>query len=74
MSNHNHLTLNDRLIIQNKLHEGRSFKFIANMLDKDSSTISKEVRIHLIIKRTGIYCSFCAYCFRNYSDYVILPQ
>ena len=55
MPSHKHLTLDDRFIIQNKLTEGRSFRFIADILDKDPSTISKEVRSHLTIKRTGAY-------------------
>ena len=55
MPNNKHLTLNDRFVIQNELREGQSFKFIADLLDKDPSTISKEIKSHFVIKRTGAY-------------------
>lgn len=42
--NQKHLTLEDRIFIQNSLDQGISFKNIAKYLCKDPSTISKEVR------------------------------
>ncbi len=44
--NQKHLSLDDRLYIENKLNEGQSFKDIAKYLCKDPSTISKEVKKH----------------------------
>lgn len=44
-----HLTLDDRLIIQQGLNAGYSFKNIATTLGKDPSTISKEVRNHRMV-------------------------
>ena len=44
--NHKHLTVEDRLYIENGLNAGISFKDIARYLCKDPSTISKEVRKH----------------------------
>lgn len=44
---HKHLTFDDRLSIQEKLHKGSTFKAIALELGKDPSTISKEVRKHI---------------------------
>ena len=44
--NHKHLTVEDRLYIENSLNAGTSFKDIARYLCKDPSTISKEVRKH----------------------------
>lgn len=46
MPNKKHLTLDDRSCIQSCLTNGQSFRKIANSLDKDPSTISKEVRLH----------------------------
>ena len=42
--NHRHLTLSDRTYIEQELLQGSSFKKIGGMLNKDPSTISKEVR------------------------------
>ncbi len=44
--NHKHLTLEDRLYIENELNKGTSFKDIARFLCKDPTTISKEVKAH----------------------------
>ncbi len=53
MANNKHLTLDDRLTIESMLKEKYSFKDIASVLSKDPTTISKEIRSHLIFKRTG---------------------
>lgn len=42
--NHKHLTLSDRINIEKGLLEGKSFRQIAKGLNKDPSTISKEVK------------------------------
>lgn len=42
--NQKHLTIEDRIYIQNKLDKGTSFKDIARFLCKDPTTISKEVK------------------------------
>lgn len=42
--NQKHLTLEDRIYIQNELDKGASFKDIARFLCKDPTTISKEVK------------------------------
>ena len=44
--NQKHLTLEDRIYIENKLNKGTSFKDITRFLCKDPTTISKEVRAH----------------------------
>lgn len=44
--NQKHLTLEDRIYIENELNKGTSFKDIARFLCKDPTTISKEVRSH----------------------------
>ena len=44
--NHKHLTLSDRMYIEDSLNEGKSFRDIAKYLCKDPSTISREVWKH----------------------------
>lgn len=44
--NQKHLTLDDRIYIQNELSKGTSFKDISRFLCKDPTTISKEVKAH----------------------------
>ena len=47
--NQKHLTLNDRIFIENELNKWTSFKDIARFLCKDSTTtISKEVKAHRV--------------------------
>lgn len=53
MPNHKHLTLDDRSYIHTSLNAGHSFRQIARHLDKDPSTISKEVRHHRMHSSTG---------------------
>lgn len=48
-----HLTLDDRCTIQMMLDKKASFAEIGRILQKDPSTISKEVRTHLIFRRVG---------------------
>lgn len=44
---HKHLTLDDRLEIQECLTKGMTFKAIGRRIGKDQTTISKEVKAHL---------------------------
>ena len=46
--NQKHLTLEDRIYIENELNRGTPFKDIAKFLCKDPTTISKEVKAHRI--------------------------
>ncbi len=46
--NQKHLTLEDRIYIENELNRGTTFKDIAKFLCKDPTTISKEVKAHRI--------------------------
>ena len=50
MSKQQHLTLDERNTIEQELTRNTSFKDIALILDKDSTTISKEIRKHRIMK------------------------
>ena len=53
MSANKHLTLDNRYDIQHSLDDGFSFKAIALKLGKDCSTISKEVKCHIIFEKKG---------------------
>ena len=53
MANQKHLTPEDRQVIQESLARHASFKEIGRLLDKDCSTISKEVRNRCIPERKG---------------------
>ena len=53
--NQKHLTLEDRVFIENSLNQRRSFKDIAKYLCKDPTTISKEVKHHISFEKSGTY-------------------
>lgn len=53
MAKNTHLTLEERFTISNLLDKRASFKFIGIEIDRDCTTISKEVRNHRIYKKTG---------------------
>lgn len=53
MSNKKHLKLNERVAIEQMLKDKKSFAHIARSLSKSPSTISKEVRSHMVFRRTG---------------------
>ena len=65
MANQKHLTLSDRMVIETQLSAGTSFKSIALALDKDPSTISKEVRAHISVERIGSFRSKYNSCMRR---------
>ena len=48
--NQKHLTLSDRINIEKGLNNGDSFATIARVVNKDATTISKEVRKHSKVK------------------------
>lgn len=52
---HKHLSLDERFVIAKQLDNNASFKSIALELDRDCTTISKEVRAHKIFKKTGAH-------------------
>ena len=49
--NQKHLTLSDRILIEQGLNEGKSFKAIASLIGKDPTTVSNEVKKHSAIKQ-----------------------
>lgn len=56
-----HLTLSDRIFIEQSLADHCSFKDIASVLKKDPSTVSKEVRKHRALKE-GSHCGLKNNC------------
>lgn len=48
-----HLSYDDRLEIELGLKQNLSFKKIGEKIDKDCTTISKEIRNHYVVKNTG---------------------
>lgn len=62
-----HLTLQERLTIESELWRGSSFKKIGLLLEKDCTTISKEVRKHRIRKEgQAIHVNF-NHCAKKYN-------
>ncbi|MGC7873912.1 IS30 family transposase [Desulfosporosinus sp. SYSU MS00001] len=50
-----HFTLDERVSIEVMLKSSLSFKAIARELGRDCTTISKEIKNHIMFKRTGAY-------------------
>lgn len=50
MCKNKHLSLDDRLIIERELSLSKSFKYIGKLINKDCTTISKEVEIIIKLK------------------------
>ena len=48
-----HLSLDERLDIEKYLNKNKSFKEIGKLIDKNCTTISREIRNHYIVKNSG---------------------
>ena len=48
-----HLSFDDRLEIEKGLKENKSFKAIGTIINKDCTTISKEIKNHIVFKDVG---------------------
>ena len=66
--NQKHLTLDDRIYIENELNKGTSFKDIARFLCKDPTTISKEVKTHRLSDwyHKGTFYNAKNFCIHRY--------
>jgi len=62
MNNQKHLTLSDRIFIEQELLQGSSFKSIGAALHKDPTTISKEVMKHRISVQGRLLGGLCRKC------------
>ena len=50
---HSHLTLSERIYIEQALERRMKFKDIALFIEKDPTTVSKEIRRHRVAKEAG---------------------
>lgn len=55
MSKQKHLTLDERTTIEIELGKRSSFKSIGLLINKDCTTVSKEIRAHRFPEKTGAY-------------------
>jgi len=55
MNKNKHLTLEERITIEQRLKERETFRGIARELAKDPTTIAKEVKNHIQFRKTGCY-------------------
>ena len=55
MAKYSHLNSEDRSHIETGLNNRQSFKEIGEKIGKDCSTISKEIRPHMVFRKTGAY-------------------
>lgn len=53
MAKYKHLTLSERIEIYTMLKEGKSLRKIGKALNRDPTTIAKEIKKHLEVKETG---------------------
>lgn len=69
MAKNKHLTYQERIMIEDSLREGMSFRQIAERIGKDPSTISKEIRSHFKVVKKGTHnpCAHRKEC-RHLSD------
>lgn len=67
MAKNKHLTLSDRIRIEQGLNQHLSFRSIAHSIGKDNSTISKEIRLHLVFKQSGCFGSCFNDCINRFS-------
>ena len=66
MTKHKHLTLSNRITIESMLKEKKSINQIAKELEKNPTTISKEIRARLVKERTGGFGSNYNACVHRY--------
>ena len=53
MATKKHMTLEDRITIETSLKNKESFQAIADRIDKNPTSVSREIRSHLIFRRIG---------------------
>ena len=53
MNKNKHLVLDERYVIEHSLNENMSFKAIGKRILKDCTTVSKEVKSHIVFEKKG---------------------
>ena len=66
MATYKHFSLSERIDIEHFLKDGYSFKAIGKELNRDCTTIAKEVKKHIICKRSGSYGRAFNNCIHRY--------
>lgn len=66
--NNSHLTLSDRITIEQYILQKATFREIARVLHKDPSTISKEVLRNRVKDHDSCYRHYCDICIHHYSN------
>ena len=74
-----HLTLQDRITIKSELNQGSSFNTIARLISKSPTTLSREIRNHLLIRDRSSYpqsrmMNDCLHRFECRLKFVCQPQ
>ena len=54
MEKNKHLTAEERKVIEDSLNHKMTYANIANVLGKDPTSISKEVKAHAVVWRKGV--------------------
>lgn len=67
MRKNKHLSIAERSTIKSMLDQSASFRSIARTLGRDCTTISKEVRSHLIFRKTGCFGHSFNDCINRFS-------
>lgn len=60
--NNKHFTYENRIVIEQSLKEKLSFKSIGKLVNKDSTSVSREIRRHLVTTYTGTWGKFFIDC------------
>lgn len=66
MATYKHFSLSERMDIERFLRDGYSFKAIAKELNRDCTTVAKEVKKHITRKRSGTYGRAFNSCIHRY--------
>ena len=54
MNKNKHLVLDERYVIEHSLNKNMSFKAIGKLILKDCTTVSKEVKSHIVFEKKGL--------------------
>lgn len=67
MTKSKHFTLSERITMEHMVKDSFSFKAIARELGRDCTSISKEIKHHITLKRTGSYGKSFNNCVQRFS-------
>lgn len=67
-----HFTLSERIAIEHMIRDSFSFKAIARELSRDCTSISKETKHHITLKKTGSYGKSFNNCVHRFDCTIVL--